>query len=309
MKRHITKRMKRALELSVLVAGAVLCLATSGKRVSVEYHRYDERWIVSNLYDGQTGVPKDHVIELAIGYQDFFTQNSGAKTADILVEEAIVRAKRAFQSIYLIDVNGMHVNYQLSIGQDTTYITHDPFSDDTQYQLDLSDVRTYTARPEIEPITFTTTSAPKVTGVWRTATTVIVTFSEPMDPESLYLSQSSVDLLWEADNDLHSMAADLNLADFTWQTDDDLFMFGPVDAEWFQSGWLVVSGEAQSKAGALLDGNADGVPGDVDDDYVTPVSLSHLPICYAREDIPMPCIAVNDVPHLDADDWESGSSW
>jgi len=273
----------------LLVAGVLASLATSEfepRRIG-----WNETWVAENLFDGQTAVPRDHEIRLTIGYRDFVEFEGDEIDGDVRD-----RASAAFAqiAIYRLGYGSAQLSLDVQIHDESSIIGHAPFAENTSYVLDLNALEGYLRVDRVAPgpIHFSTTHGPQVTGVWRNDDTLIVSFSEPMDPETLWLSQLSVDLLWEEDDELHSIASDLNLTDFAWETDGYLFLFAPVD--WSGTVWVKVDRGVRGLSGGPLDGNGNGVP-DEDDDYVSEVNLLTLPVCFGREDIPAPCIDQNDV--------------
>jgi hypothetical protein len=279
------RRIKTFLELCLLAAGCLAALASSVPDEIVI--RTDETWVISNLFDGQTAVPLDTDVRLAIGARDFVASEDvepddhAFASAEGAMRE--VRVYPKFNPIAALDT-------QVVIDETTTQILLPPLAADTEYVLDLGPLeqRLSVERVVPDPIAFSTRAGPRVTGVWITGDTLVVSFSEPMDPGSLEIGHDSVDVLWEEDGDLHSIAADMNLADYVWATEGMLFKMAPFDAP--AEGWVKVSASARGAAGALLDGNGNGVPGETTDDFIVELFMDDLATCCAREDIPMPCV-------------------
>jgi hypothetical protein len=149
---------------------------------------------------------------------------------------------------------------------------------------------------------FSTVQGPRVTGLWMNGDTLFVVFSEPMDSSTLSMALGSVDVLWSEDGELHSIAMDLNLASFVWEADEFVFRVAPVD--FGGQLWVKVSGNVRGESGAYLDGNGNGVPGEVDDDFLEEITLSDLETCHTREDIPDPCVRFEDLPDEWGWEWE-----
>ena len=278
--------LRKTAEAGLLVAAAWASLATTyvGPRTL-----RDDTWPVKNLFDGQTAVRQDTEIELAIGDRDFQGGSSSS-------EEAHRRAEKAFAKIRLEDSDRNElVELEPQIGQtQSRLVPVEGLKEKTVYRLDLDGVyeKLVVDRPELEELTFTTRPGPRVTGLWRVDDTLLVSFSEPMDPETLELSQDSVDLLWDYNRQLLSAAKDRNLAEFIWDADGYLFRIAPLPDQ--ASLWVKVSGNVRGLSGALLDGNGNGVPGEPEDDFVELAEPAALPTCYAREDHAEPCLSAED---------------
>ncbi len=256
---------------------------------------WDETWIVTNLFDGQTAVPLNHMIRLSLGHRDFLDLPD-----DPVTEETRQRAENALSLIQVYEANNpsSEIHLELTINKNHTLIRHGTFDEDTDYVLDVDRVESHLVVNRIIPdaLRFSTARRPQVTGIWRNEKTLIVSFSEPIDENTLTLSHQSFDVLWEADNDISSISSSLNLADFTWATEGHLFMLAPLG--FVTSGWIKITGDVRAISGAYLDGNNNGIPGETDDDYVEEIMFNYLPICYAREDIPDPCIADEEIDYF-----------
>ncbi|MBT3222534.1 MAG: hypothetical protein HN348_25960 [Proteobacteria bacterium] len=288
--------MRRTIELALLTVSVIASVATSPVRQETELF-WNDTWVVENLFDGQTAVPLDHEIKLTIGYQDFDPSDEEGEGY------SREQAELALQEIALHSPLKGPVQLDIEVYQDYSLIKA-PLAQNTDYVLELDDLSSYlrVARQLPPPIHFSTTEGPKVTGLWRNDDTLIIAFSEPMDQNTMNLSQISVDVLWQ-DKDLHSVASDLNLADFVWETRGNLFMFAPVT---ILGGavWVKVAGEVQGLSGGTLDGNRNGSPGEAEDDYLSePVLLGQLPACFSRDDVPTPCINETDVLDRDTGWW------
>ena len=117
-----------------------------------------------------------------------------------------------------------------------------------------------------------------------------------MDATTLYIDQNSVDLIWmDDDGEVRSLASDSNLADFAWETDGEVFRMTPVPSLFL---WLKISTHVRSQTGEYLDGNRNGIGGEITDDYLESFDPDHLPTCYTRDDIPDPCMELGDIPNL-----------
>ena len=281
--------LRRTIELTLLAASIVASVATSSVRQ--QEIAWDGTWAVENVFDGQTAVPVDHQIRLTIGYRDFSSNGDEDEGPETLAEQA-------FEQILLTTSGGRSVKMDVEIYDDMSLIK--PSLDaNSDYILDLGELVYYlrVSRQLPPPIHFSTRPGPKVTGLWRNEDTLMLSFSEPMDPDSLSLSQVSVDVLWN-DKELHSIAADLNLADFVWETRGNLFMVAPVSS--FGMVWVKVAGEVQGLSGGLLDGNGNGLPGEPADAFLSEVLfMPDLPACSARDDVPAPCINETDIQTWD----------
>lgn len=257
-----------------------------------EVLEWDETWIARNLFDGQTAVPRDIEIELAIGYRDW----SGSLDGDASPGEE-ARAREGFESIRLYPEAEPYdlVPIEYSIGERYSSLLLPLLEEDTRYVLDTVGLvqEIVVERPRLGPIVFSTSTAPQVTGIWRSEGTMILAFSEPMDGTTLDLGPGSVDVWWDAGDDLESIASDLNLADFAWETREDLFLVAPIQI----SGpiLVVVAGEVLAATGSPLDGDRDGIPGEIEDDFFDVVEFADLPECFTREDVPAPCARFEDV--------------
>lgn len=280
---------RSCLQLALLAAGVFFSIATSPvSRTEVTVS--DDTWIVENLYEGQTAVPRDHVIRLTVGNRDFADDGD---TTDRSVRD---RAQDAMERVLIYELETEEeVSQRVDVHDTYTLIEPLGLKSDTDYILDIGGIYDYITieRDFVPPIEFTTRPGPRVTGIWRNDDTLIVAFSESMDESTLTIAQDSVDLIWEKDEDLHSISADLNLADFVWEADNELFLLSPVDI--FDSAWLKVARHVRGDSGARLDGNANGIAGEAGDDYLVEIEPSALPICYMREDIPMPCVSEEEV--------------
>jgi len=286
--------LKTFLQLCLLAAGCAAALASSAPDVS--WVQSDETWVVSNLFDGQTAVPLDTDVRLAIGTRDFADEEATDGDARSRAETAL-RGVRVFPRS---DPQAV-LPAELAIGETSSEIVLPPLAAGTEYVLDLGALEQLLSVDRVvpDPVLFGTGSGPRVTGVWRTGDTLVVSFSEPMDPSSLEIGHDSVDVLWEEGDDLHSIAADMNLADYVWDTEGLLFKMAPFDFP--DAGWVKVSASARGETGTPLDGNGNGLPGEVDDDFVAEFSMSDIDTCCARADIPMPCVAC--VPEEDEGWW------
>jgi hypothetical protein len=283
------KRIKKMVQLMLLALGTLVVLATSDPGPGG--FGVTDSWIVSNIYDGQTAVPQDITINLTIGSFDFQEDGeiSGGRTRQALEE---IR-------LYPEDDPSDLVALDFDIADETTVIRFDMLASDTWYVLDLTgmDVEMTSDRDLPDPLYFRTGSAPQVTDIFRNEDTLFIVFSEPMDPDTLDLSHSGVDILWQEDDELHSIVYSLNLADFAYDAEARLFRLAPVT--FLDDVWIKVSGNVRGESGVYLDGNRNDIPGEVGDDYIAQVDIMSLDTCVTREDIPSPCVAHEDVP----DNW------
>ena len=274
---------RRIYEAAVLLAAGYASLATSAPADQ----RVDNRWVIANLFDGQTAVPRDVTIELRIGIRDFRPADGGGSTSAAREE-----AEAALHWLWLHEADGVDevaLEHEL---RENVVLVHpvEPLQPDTRYALDVVGVAANTAseRPIPEVIEFTTRSGPQVTGLWRVSDTLMITFSEPIAPGTLRLAPDSVDLLWDSEDGLRSVTADRNLADYVWDDDGLTFRVAPFDFS--HPVWVMVSADVRGVSGAPLDGDGDGVPGEPDDDFLEQVNPSQLPGCFTSEDRPEPCL-------------------
>ena len=298
------RSLKKYAQLLLVFVASIASFATSsvGER---ETSYFDETWVVTNLFDGQTAVPLDHQIRLSIGYRDFTTPDEPEITDAVRKD-----AERILALIRITDLQSeIDHPFSVEVYEDHSVLNTELFAQDRDYELFLGDLqfRVLTTRQIPFSLSFSTMSRPQVTGVWRVEDTLLITFSEPMDAESLSISQNSIDLLFEENNafeegkELRSIAADMNLADFVLEAEDDHLRFGPIPE--IESGWLKVSRDVTAMTGVTLDGNGDAQPGQVDDDFVEAVNLLGLPECYTRGDIPQPCVTFSELPDFEDDAW------
>lgn len=277
------KNARTMVMVAALSLGALLSVATSVDPPETE--TWDSTWMVKNLYDGQTGVPVNTVIELSVGRRDFDTENE-------------TDPDEALASISLVESESRRaVEFTIECEEEgSVLIPVRPLEPDTEYELSLSSLSSHLVVHRIFPglIRFSTRSRPYVTGVWQNEATLIISFSEPMDPKTVLIHQTSVDIMWEEGGELRSIAADRNLADFVFKAEGSLFMVAPLNLE--QPFWVKVGGGVRSAAGIPLDGDADGIAGEQDDDFIQLYEPYELPVCYSREDIPEPCFSEDFIP-------------
>jgi hypothetical protein len=244
---------------------------------------YDETYLVENLWDGQTSVPRGHVFDLTVGTRDLL--NPGAA-----LEQVRLRDLDAERSVEL----------EATIGYDRTVLAPlDPLEADHDYVLQLQGLAPYLQVRRWVPgdLHFSTRTAPRLVSLWRSEDTLLVLFSEPMDPATLRLGPGSVDLLWtDADGAVISLAETVNLANLAWDTIDELFRLAPLDRD--GPLWLTVAAAVESERGAPLDDAGDGSGGGVEDDVVVRFFPEDLPTCATRSDIPDPCVDPTTVPDL-----------
>jgi hypothetical protein len=299
-----------------LLVALYFSAATSQPDYDKEYR--DETWLVENVYEGQTAVPLDLVIRLTVGYRDF--ANPPTSRID---NEVRSLAEIAFDTVRLT-VSNRDIPVKLEIKIYDAYALLKPIKldKDTAYSLYLTNLRNYlaVARKVPEEVSFSTAAGPRVTGLWRNEDTLIISFSEPMDSTYLSINQKSVDIIWEKEDELHSIASDLNLADFVWKTEGELFLISPysvLEERWtkeahdtlgissalgiegvlrVQGHWIKIARDVRGKSGILLDGNENGIAGENDDAFVARIAGS-FPICYSRKDIPDPCVSGDEIDY------------
>jgi hypothetical protein len=143
-------------------------------------------------------------------------------------------------------------------------------------------------RPNIrcpEPIAFSTREAPRVIGLWRVEDTLLVVFSETMDPDTLSLSHGSFDLVFDDDGVERSVLSDLDPGNFSWSTDGSVLFIAPIEERPFH---VLLGSEIRAMSGAPLDSDHDGVA----DGRAALLEVwpDLLKICAARDDYPEPCI-------------------
>ncbi len=280
-----------ALRLFLLCTAAVLVLGTGSFPEPENPRRTDETWMVVNVWDGQTSVDPGITIELALGQQDFRLSSQ----AEDVISDVVLRRTDT----------GSAVPVRLTIGWASTHVVPvNGLQPDTDYELDLTPLegQLYSTRGfPPRPVRFSTRDTPRVVGLYRvedlnTATdTLVVLFSQPMYAATLYVSQQSVDLIWQDGGLLRSLAADQNLAAYAWDTAEHLFLLAPFEAR--PSMWLKISSSVKGVNGVRLDGDGDGIGGTAWDDHVEEISWPvQIPVCFSRSDIPQPCIASEHIP-------------
>jgi len=274
----------------LLLAAGLLSVASTRWPEQQNADRIDETWLVENLWDGQTAVDPSLAVMLTLGHRDFQTN---------------ARAEEALATLELRYADGVPVPFDLAVGWERTVVTPSGgLAADADYILDLSPVRDHGVQAQRGfppgPIRFSTCAGPRVVGLWRSESTLIIEFSQPMSSESLTLSPQAVDVIWQEGGALKSLTADRNLAGYQWATDGTLFMLAPFD--FVDPAWVTVSSRVQGSNGVRLDGNGDCASGTPEDTVVREVSLEQLPVCYAREDIPDPCQRLEDIPELELPD-------
>lgn len=287
---------------SVLVMG-LLAVAATLSLASLEDHSHheeppdptpadpprkkDETWVVAGLYDGQTAVPTNQSFRLTVGSRDLRIATP-ALSSVIRLYRTEDRAAVPFEAKVWSAETELTVPGGLEPG--------------TDYELDVGSLAGWLATVRVlppGPIWFSTESAPRVTGLWRSGTTLIIAFSEPMNPAQIALGFDGVNVLWEQGGELLSLAGDRNLAAFDSLIDGPLFLFAPITfADTLGEVWLRVAAGVRGLAGGTLDGDGDGSPGEVEDDYLELLDTARLPTCFVRPDIPAPCVRPEDVPDL-----------
>lgn len=242
-----------------------------------------EVWPMKDLYDGESDVPTDHVIGLRAVHWHAIRER-GRDVLDGRTHEALP---------WLILVRG------------SDYTLH-PFRTDTRSvesgSIDLTPVGgldadedyflvfpTCSFQPHAlcpPPQRFSTRSAPQVVGLYRAGDTLLVIFSEPMDPDSLFLGYESVNMLFEEDGQSRSVVKDLNVGDFAWDTEGVMFQVTPISEIPFD---LVLGPAVRAMSGEPLDSDGDGLS-DPETNFVHHVYPTNLPICHTRPDYADPCI-------------------
>ncbi len=159
------------------------------------------------------------------------------------------------------------------------------FTPDTDYVLAFPRCA---LQPHIDcppPTPFSTTSAPRVLGLWRVESTLFVVFSEAMDPTTLSLAHGSVDLRLQGGA---SVVATRNLSGYTWDTRGSIFRLAPLPED---AAALIVGATVRSAAGTALDVDGDGAPEAPPRSAVIPFYPAGLSECFTREDRPEPCLS------------------
>ncbi len=278
--------------VSLLLCGGLLSVASGWdeSRTDEDWRQpavdvQDVTWVVANLYDGQNAVPENLAITLTLGERDFASN-----------------AQQSLSEVLLYRADDLEtVPFEVTMTWEGATLTPvDWLTPHTDYVLDLRHmiVHIVSKRQLPPPIHFSTRLAPRVLGIWRNDSTLILEFSRTMDADTLYVGAQSVDVLWEEQGELVSLAMDHNLAAFSWMASDRLFQLAPFDPP--GDVWIKISGDVRGSDGEPLDGDGDGVagPGPGADDYLVRVNADALPACFTRADIPRPCMMLEDIPTL-----------
>jgi hypothetical protein len=274
--------------LRLRVAAALLTLATPlaggacdvspGEPLQFQTVSAPRIWPVASLYDGQTAVSLD-ALRLRGLHWTIVDHVAPGRVLDDPGWVALVRAadlaphpftaavsERRAGSLDLLPVGGLD--------PDTDYLLAFPFC---------------SFMPHVDcppPLRLSTASAPRVLSLWRAGDTLLVVFSEPMNPETLYLGHGAVDMVFEEEGQARSVVADLNIADFAWATEGPVFMVAPISELPFR---LILGPEVRAATGEALRVAGDGhaAPGGT---FVHAVTPTLLPVCHTRNDYPDPCI-------------------
>lgn len=229
-------------------------------------------WPLKNVFDQQTGVRSDVKFTVR-GVHFSLTQDESPEWVS-LVRENDGQPHPVRVELVNLNAGTMRV------------VPIEELDADTHYLLAFPGCRfmPYVRCPE--PIRFFTGTAPRVIGLWRTQQTLVVVFSEPMDPNTLNLGHGMVDMVFQQDGQLVTVATDLNLADFVWEGQGHTFVMAPITDRPFD---LIIGPEVFGLTGAPPDIDGDGLP-DPGQIFVHPVVPELLETCHVRPDFPDPCI-------------------
>lgn len=275
--------MKRALrgmaESCILLLAALLCMATEPPETEIPPNLPDDDapdrfevtapglWPLIDLRDLDTAVSPEASFTLRGVHWRFFDGAGGP----------VVRLFAGPTQ----DPVGVEVELLSRASGRVTVTPVASLDEDTEYLLSISSCADLMPNMRCPPPTlFSTASAPRVTGLWRSGDTLIVVFSEPMDEESLVLAHGAVDLLFETGGERRSVVSDLNLADFAWQADGRIFSVAPITDKPFT---LVLGPGVRALAGGAFDGT-----------FAHRVWPGLLETCHTRIDYPDPCISPAD---------------
>lgn len=281
-----------AIQVLLLLTAMLLVAGSSSWPEQENGRRTDETWLVANVWDGQTAVHPSTTIVLTVGNRDF---QFNSQAHDVITQAILRRAD-----------TGELVNVSFNIALGTTeMVPVGGLEMSTEYVLDVTplDGKLYSTRGfPPGPIRFSTQLAPRVVDLYRTVsgdgiTTLVIEFSQPMRGSSLFVSQQSVDLVWQEGVELRSLAADVNLAGYVWDTADHLFLLAPYDFR--HPVWLKIAASVGGSNGESLDSDGDTIGGTATDDYVMEIpSPESLALCFTRVDIPQPCIEEHLIPEF-----------
>ncbi len=234
-------------------------------------------WPLKNVFDQQTAVPTDLKLRVRGLHWDLVADIntdwvSLLRAPDYTpVKLGIEVTKVSSGTVTLTPIGGLE--------PDTRYVLAFPDYDEWRHNFMWS-IRVP------PPLTFSTRSAPRVIGLWRNGDTLVVVFSEPMDPDALTLASGAADLVYEVDGEPFSVAADGEPADYAWEATGHFFNIAPITNQAFD---LVLGPKVVSGSGTPLDTDGDEVP-DPDSVFVRRVEPVALPVCHQRDDYPDPCI-------------------
>lgn len=287
------------MQFILLLLGCFFSLATSAPyKPEIPL---DDTWIARNVYENQTAYPVNQPIDLAVGYDDFATDPSMVDRGTVVTFDADTVATRQSSSAHRNALNGLEtitlqlpdgtpVPFTTEVKRFTTRITPTvPLMSDQQYILAFNDLRTRLRvdRPVPDTIEFSTAPVIHVLDMWRNNDTLIVSFSAPLS-ETTTLSTTGIDILWEENNAIYSVAGDTNPANYLYETGENLFMITAPDFLTSSAAWLRLGPSVTGRNGEPIRAV------DVDDPTMTvvllPIEWDQLSECQTREDVPEPCI-------------------
>lgn len=238
-------------------------------------------WPLRDLDDGRTHVPLDESLSLRGVHWDVLPPEpqtmEGVETLPWL---ALLRAEDGSPhpfELEILSIEGGTVDIHPVGGLDP----------DTDYVLVFP---TCSFQPHVscpDPVDFSTRSAPHVQSVWRANDSLLVVFSEAMDPETLTLGHGAVDLVFEQGGETYTVVTDLNLADFVWGTTGRVFSVASISEIPFS---IVLGPDIRAASSAHLDVDGDG-GADEGLSFVHHVFPTELEVCLTREDYPQPCVS------------------
>ncbi len=234
-------------------------------------------WALVNVSAGQTAFTQDALEIRGMDWTRADTLDAGASFEDLPWLSLLAGPERAPVPFELTLVDRARGRFRLrpegGFAPQTTYVLAFPTCD---------------MQPHIDcppPTPFSTTSAPRVLGLWRVESTLFCVFSEAMDPASLRLGHGSVDLRLQGGS---SVVATHNLNSYTWDTQGRVFRLGPLPDD---AAALILGATVRAAAGTPLDTDGDGVPETPPRSAVIPFYPAGLPECFTREDRPEPCLS------------------
>ena len=267
------------------LGGCDLLLAPPPDDQGEEEALYDvtmpEVWPLVDVYDGQTHVPLE-----ALRVRGVHWDALGGDTTHLLEAQArswfaLLRAADQRPHPFSVDVDWLEagsVTVRPSGGLDP----------DTDYLLAVPDCE-LGLQPHVRcppPLHFSTRSAPRPVSFWRVSDTLLIVFSEPMDPATLQLGHGAVDLVFEDEGVSYTVASDMNLADFMWSTEGRVFSVAPVSDLPVH---VLLGPDVRGASGEPLDVDGDRQP-DPGETFVHPLYPTLLPLCWTRADYPAPCV-------------------